>query len=90
MIEKLKELAKSYDETVKTIKDLDKTKKNLIAKIVELTGNKNVKTDFISVAIIPESIVKKVDVEMLKTAGIYEKYSKESTRKQSIRITTKF
>lgn len=86
----LKELAKQYGETVKTIAELEKRKDELRDEIVKTTGEyQSFKNLFLSIAYTAPSSVRTPDVDKMKAAGVYDFYTKESSRKGSYRITVK-
>lgn len=85
----LKELAKQYGETVKTIKELEERKDELKKEILDAVGGGAFKNNFITVSITPPSSVESVDKEAMKADGIYEKYLTKSPRAGSEKITVK-
>ena len=82
------ELKRLYEYKAKFDVQMDKVKKALL-EAMESNFIKSYEDDFLKITYILPSIRKTVDTSKLKEDGLYEKYTKESETKASIKVAFK-
>ena len=60
-----------------------------VKQVCEKFGIKSVDNDYYRITFVPAHTTKKIDTELLKKAGYYEDFLKESEVKESIRVKIK-
>lgn len=83
------EMFESFAIAQARIENWENANKKQIMEIMKRTLTKSIKTDYVEITYIPASKRKSVDVEKLKSAGLYNDYLKESPVNESLRIKFK-
>lgn len=73
-------------EALKQAKEMFEWK---VKKVCEENGIKSVDNEYWSVVFIPATVQRKVDVDALKEAGIYDEFAKESPVRAHVRVRIK-
>lgn len=75
-----------YSQQLETFKNKNK---EFIKQVFQKYNIKTCKNDYITISYVPEHMQQRVDVDRLKADGLYEKYTKYSNVKESIRVSMK-
>ena len=81
------ERIKAFYNLKDEIDAIEKEAKEKAKAIMKEKGIKSFKNDDITITYIPESTKSVVDTDRLKADGLYEKYTKTTTVKDSVRFT---
>lgn len=62
---------------------------NKLKRLFQENGIKKFDNDYLSITYTPQHTSKRIDTELLKKAGLYDEFSKESEVKESIKVRFK-
>ena len=80
-----------YDlyEQLEALKEQKEMFEHRLKKLFADNGIKKFENDYLSITFTPEHTTKRVDTDLLKKAGLYDEFSKESKVAESIRVRFK-